>query len=256
MDTYDLKKLLFELHLTPDQAAFCESYAIDGNPDKAILATNYKSKGRFAKQMIHDLMTNERCLQYIKALRDNAFLRADISLDDVVNEYKKVAFTNMADYVDFGPGGIIIKCKESLTEAQQAGIMEITETETKLGKTVTLKLHPKLNALDKLYKMMTEMDDRLKEKQPKGDGKLQINAKNVRVVLADPKMRLAIENLAGAFLKHDLKISEPIRKAITDLTTQNNQEEITDAMAEAIEAERYEGSDETRGLLLKHDGDA
>lgn len=254
MDTYDLKQLLFELRLTPDQATFCEEYAIHGNPDKAFLATGYKSKGAFAKKSIHSLLENEKCLTYIKALRDNAFLRANITLDDIIAEYKKMAFTNMADYVDWSPHGIIIKNKDDLTADKQAGILEITEQSTKLGTTVTIKLHPKQGALDRLYKMMTEMDDRLAAKKPKGEGKLQINKNNILVILGDAKQRKAVEQLAGGFLKYDLKINDKTQKAIEHITSQiaGNTEEEIDGLAEEAEAGRYEESDETRGMLLEH----
>ncbi|MDQ5985879.1 MAG: hypothetical protein CSYNP_01596 [Syntrophus sp. SKADARSKE-3] len=254
MDTYDLKKLLFELRLTPQQAAFAEDYATYANPDKAVAIAGYQSKGKFAKQRAADLLNHEGILKYIKALRDNAFLRANLCLDDVIAEYKKMAFTNMADYVDWNNNRIIIKDKHELTVDQQAGVLEITETETKLGKTVSIKLHPKQAALDKLYKMMTEMDDRLAAKKPAGDPKLQINMNNVRVILGDSKQRKAVEQLAGAFLKYDLKITGAMQNAIDALTNQieHKPEEISDGMAEKIEAERYGGDDATRGLLLEH----
>lgn len=258
MDLYEMKKLLLELRLTEEQARFAESYAIDANGDKAFQVAGYKSKGQFAKRNIYDLLHNEKVLKYIKALRDNAFLRANIGLDDVIAEYKKMAFTNMADYVDWNNNRIIIKDKDDLSRDQQAGILEITETETKLGTTVTIKLHPKQAALDKLYKMMTEMDQRLKEVQPAGDPKLQLNAKNILVVLGDPKQRASIERLAGSFLKTDLKITNKVRESVALLTNKKtpevSQEEMTDAMAAQVETERYAGADETRGLLDEHGG--
>ena len=258
MDMYDLKKLLAELHLTEDQMKFAEAYAVDGNGPRAYALTGYKSKGKFSKANIDALLKNERVLKYIKALRDNAFLRANLCLDDVIAEYKKMAFTNMADYMEWSAEGIFIKDKSDLTKDQQAGILEISETETKLGKTVTIKLHPKQAALDKLYKMMTEMDDRLAAKKPKSDGKLQISMENVMVVLGDPKQRKAVELLAGGFLKHDLKITGNMQKAIENLTTNIEKEpgDIDDAMAAQIEAEKYAECDETRGLLDEHGGES
>lgn len=270
MDSYDLKQLLLELQLTQAQARFCESYAIDANAEKAMTYAGYKSLGKFRRNAIAGLLHNEKILRYIKALRDNAFLRANITLDDVINEYKKMAFTNMADYVDWSASGIAIKSKATLTKDQQAGILEISETTNKQGVTVAIKLHPKQAALDKLYKMMTEMDEALASKRRKDgeDGRLSINRSNVLMMLSDPKQRRAIEGLAGGLLNMEVRLSERMQGLVEELVSGRVREkaikarnllpgsvddgDVVDALTEdaaaQLESERYGGSEETRGV--------
>ena len=68
----------------------------------------------------------------------------------VVQEFAKVGFANAGDYFDWGPDGITVRSKDDLTPEQQAAVAEVSETTTEHGGTIRLKLHSKLDALEKL----------------------------------------------------------------------------------------------------------
>ena len=68
----------------------------------------------------------------------------------IVQELAKVGFANAGDYFDWGPAGIKVRDKAELTPEQQAAVAEVSETTTEHGGTIRIKLHSKLDALEKL----------------------------------------------------------------------------------------------------------
>ena len=72
----------------------------------------------------------------------------------MVRELAQIAFTDMGDYVTWGPDGVRLKDSSELPEGASAAVLEVSETTTEHGRTLKIKLHDKLGALNSLAKRL------------------------------------------------------------------------------------------------------
>jgi phage terminase small subunit len=81
--------------------------------------------------------------------------RARITQDQLVDEYRKIAFAQMSDYVDWDADGVTLKDSSELQPDAHAAVLEVGEVPMKSGgKAMKIKLHDKKGALDSLGKML------------------------------------------------------------------------------------------------------
>jgi hypothetical protein len=106
------------------------------------------------------LLRNVKVSAYLAEVKKKAAERTQITADRVLEELGKVAFANMADYAEWGPGGVILKASEDMTLDALAAVSEVTETVRKDGGSVRFKLHDKLAALEKTGKHFGMFTDR------------------------------------------------------------------------------------------------
>ncbi|MCH8988048.1 MAG: terminase small subunit [Chloroflexi bacterium] len=76
--------------------------------------------------------------------------RTKVTQDIVVQEMARLAFSNMADYLEWGPDGVRIKDLAELTHGASRAVSEITETVNEGKRTLKFKLHDKKGTLDSL----------------------------------------------------------------------------------------------------------
>lgn len=74
----------------------------------------------------------------------------------VIEEYKKIAFTDMRNYAMWGPAGVKLMDSKLLTSDEAACIAEVSESTT--GGSIKFKLHNKIAALDALAKHLGLFD--------------------------------------------------------------------------------------------------
>lgn len=133
--------------LTDKQARFVEEYIIDLNATQAAIRAGYSEKG--AEVQGHLLLRNPKVAEAIQAAKAERSKRTEITADAVVKELARIGFSDIADFLSFGKGGI--KLKES-SEVDTKCLAEVKQTATQFGPTISFKLHDKLGALDKLAK--------------------------------------------------------------------------------------------------------
>ena len=131
--------------LTPKQAAFVDEYLIDLNATAAAKRAGYKDPN-IGRQLI----TKNNVAEAIRERKQDLALRNQIEQDQIIQELVKLAFSNMTDFVSWGPDGVILKNSDEFNANQAACVSEITETVSKHGKTVRIKLHSKEKALELL----------------------------------------------------------------------------------------------------------
>lgn len=194
--------------LTDKQKAFCETYCRTFDKISAMKAGGYylpkeTRKGGSQQALIeknfNGIMASAAVQEYIFLLKQSVASRLNVSMDAIIDEYKSMAFTNIDDYVEWSNDGFTtFKSSDELTRAQKAGILEITETTTKSGSTIKIKLHNKQTSLDRLFDVLKELE----EKDSKPDPTARISQTQINVILQDPIKRRAIEHLAeGMFTK-------------------------------------------------------
>lgn len=106
-------------------------------------------------------MTNVNIQARIEQARLEAQARTEVTVDRVLNEFAKIAFADLGDYMTWGPDGVTLKHKEELTDAQISVVAEATETVTEFGRNLKLKLHDKIGALNALGKHLGMFKDKL-----------------------------------------------------------------------------------------------
>lgn len=217
VDIVDLirRERLSILKLTDQERKFCERYVTHFDPYVALKEAGYKvpatrkkadgGKDRaMIKAKLDALLAQDYIVEYIKLLKESVLSRIGMSLDNIVDEYRSIAFANIDDYVEWTNAGITkFKSSRQLTRAQKAGILEIVETETKVGRTIRIKLHSKQTALDRLFDILKELEDR--DDKPKGAPK--ISQTQINLVLQDPVKRRAIEHLAEGLFDYKIVLT-------------------------------------------------
>lgn len=197
--------------LTTKQKNFCEVWVRTFNKLLTLKESGYwspksdrigTSQEKLIEQNFQRVMDSPVVQEYIFLLKQSVASRLGVSMDQIIDEYKSMAFANIADYVSWTKDGFTeIKASSALTREQLAGVVEVSETTTKAGKVVKLKLYNKQSALDRLFEVLKELEDN--EDKPEGPAK--ISQTQINVILQDPVKRRAVEHLAESM--YDKRIS-------------------------------------------------
>jgi len=137
--------------VTDKQRAFVDEYLIDLNATRAYKAV-YKSckKDETARVNSSRLLTNANVAAYLSERQRELQQRTEITQDKVVRELAAIAFADIADYVrvqDYGGLSMVeITPTREIPESKRAAIASIKQG----SNGIEVKLHNKLDALDKL----------------------------------------------------------------------------------------------------------
>lgn len=77
----------------------------------------------------------------------------------VIEEYKRLAFSNMQSFAEWGTGGVRLVDSVSLDDDAASCVAEVSQTITKDGGSIRFKLHDKKGALDSLAKYLKLFDE-------------------------------------------------------------------------------------------------
>ena len=139
--------------LSAKRQAFVAEYLIDLSAAAAARRAGYSEKT--AKSQGQRLLTNVDVQDAIMAGRIRLQRVSEVTVDRIVDEYRKLAFANTTDAVQVKGGWVTITDTDDLSPDQQAAIAEIHQT--KDG--VRIKFHDKKGALDSLGKHLGMFKD-------------------------------------------------------------------------------------------------
>lgn len=146
--------------LTQKQKLFILEYLKDLNATQAAIRAGYSEKG--AEVQGHHLLRNPKIKVVIQQSMDKRSDRIKIDADLVLQEIARIAFADLRDVMDWDGDSVTLKASSELTDAQAAAVCEVTQTITKDGGTLRLKLHSKDSSLEKLgkhLKLFTEVHE-------------------------------------------------------------------------------------------------
>lgn len=162
--------------ITDKQRAFVDEYLIDLNATRAYKAV-YKSckKDEAAAANASKLLRNTKVAAYLAQRQRDIQQRTEITQDNVVQELAAIAFADIADYVQVkdydGQPAVVITPTNEIPISKRKAIAGIKQS----SNGIELKLHNKLDALDKLGRHLglfkqaednryeNELADKLKE---------------------------------------------------------------------------------------------
>lgn len=91
----------------------------------------------------------------IEFLKAKAAAKNEITTERVLREIARLAFADLREVMDWGPGGVSLRPSDKLSADAAAAIAEISETTNQTGGTLKVKLHSKVEALEKLAKHLS-----------------------------------------------------------------------------------------------------
>lgn len=159
-DVYTTEELLEMSHedaiegLTEKQIKFCEVYVLNYNISIALRKAGYESETSGAAYRIRQKPGCKRYIQWLKARMLHDTL---INGEDIINQWVKIAFADMTDFVDINKFGITLKPVREMDGQLVKSI--------KSGRDgVSIELYDKLRALDSLAKYTEDMPKDYKQK--------------------------------------------------------------------------------------------
>jgi len=155
--------------LNERQKLFIKEYLIDQNATKAAERAGYSDKTAYSQG--HDLLKKPEIYDAIQVHLNKVHDKLDITIERIAEEFEKVGFSNMADFIDWektvtkGELELSFKDLKELTSAQKACIAEISVVKTLTGqKTFKIKLHDKNKALEALGRHKAMFTDKIEGK--------------------------------------------------------------------------------------------
>lgn len=162
--------------LTSKQQRFIAEYLVDHNATQAAKRAGYSPKT--AAIQGHKALRVPRIKQEIERREQLLLRRLDITAENALREVAKIAFSDIRDYVAWGPNGVVIRDSQQLTQDQSPCVAEVSET---TNGSVRFKLHDKTAALNLLVRCLKVIEDREQE-----------NTSRVEVSMSDDERRSAI----------------------------------------------------------------
>jgi phage terminase small subunit len=141
-----------KLPFTPQQQAFIDAYILHPVKTEAARRAGYSEKT--AKQQGSRLTKDPDIAAAIRAGRQRLQDAHGITLETIVRELKGIAYFDPRSLHEWGPDGVTVNPSNMLTDGEARAIAEVSETVTPAGRTISVKVHNKLAAIDRLTKLL------------------------------------------------------------------------------------------------------
>jgi phage terminase small subunit len=145
--------------MTNKQTRFVEEYLIDLNATQAAIRAGYSEKT--AKSVGQENLTKPDIKTAIDASIAERSKRTQVTADRVVQELARIAFVDTRQIFTWGPGGVVLRSSEDLTDDEAAIVAEVSETTSKDGGSIRAKRFDKLKALELLGKHLGMFTDKV-----------------------------------------------------------------------------------------------
>lgn len=138
--------------LTEKRKRFCELYDICNSAAEAAFQAGFatdKTKARYAGRK---LMRDENVRAYIAELREDWYERIGVTKERVLEELALVGFSDLADFAHWNASGVDFKDASQVPEDKRRAIRELKYQFSDGAGHVSIKLHDKISALEKMGK--------------------------------------------------------------------------------------------------------
>lgn len=142
--------------MTEKETLFCKEYLIDFNAKNAAIRAGYSKNS--ARVIGCQNLTKLNILAEINKEIDKRNERIAVKQDRIIYELAKIAFSDLSNFIDINGDTITIR---DLTDIDTSVLSEASETVTKDGGTIKIKLADKMKALELLGKHLAMFTDKL-----------------------------------------------------------------------------------------------
>jgi phage terminase small subunit len=149
--------------LTPKQQRFVAEYLVDLNATQAAVRAGYSRKT--AKEQAYRLFTNVHVQAAIQRLQTAKLQRAELTADRVLEEYRRLAFSNVQQL--FTPDGSLIPLQELPPEVAAAiascelVMKNATAGDGRIDRVLKIRLWDKTRTLNDLARHFALLVDRI-----------------------------------------------------------------------------------------------
>lgn len=139
--------------LTPKQEAFATGIAsglsqADAYRSAYPRSVNWSGKSIWEKSSV--LAGDVKVQSRVAELGAKAAAANEVTVERIVRELSLIAFGNKRAVMAWGPDGVKLKDSEGLTDDEAAQVLEVKETTSATGGSLSLKTHDKVKALELL----------------------------------------------------------------------------------------------------------
>ena len=161
--------------LNDKQKQFCKEYLVDLNATQAAIRARYAEKTAYSQGQ--RLLKNVEAQEYIRELMQKREQRTEITADKVLEEYAKLGFSDVTDYLQVVTERILVghdkETGEPISDISQFVLMKDTKdippeklaaiSEVKQHKdgSISFKLHDKRGALDSIARHLGMFAERV-----------------------------------------------------------------------------------------------
>ncbi|WP_235713214.1 terminase small subunit [Bacillus mycoides] len=232
-----LKAILEDEELSEKERLFCLYYVKYFNGTQAALKSGYSKDGAHVQSS--RLLRRERVSSYIKELKGELVENVFVEAMDVLNEYIKIAFADITNYITFGQKEIEVEVGENTTvdkdgnevtetimEARMVNYVDLQDhemvdgsiiTEVKQGRDgVSVKLADKMKALDKLAQYFDLVPDNFKRQIEEERHKMQMEVQKVQVEKTKAEVKELTDDSSNGNRVIIVNDKEAMRKAMQD----------------------------------------
>lgn len=139
--------------LTAKEAVFVEEYLTDLNAGGAAERAGYSSRQKYT--IGYELLRKPEIQAAIQSAMKERSHRTGITNDRVLRELAILGFSDLAEFVDWGPDGVILKDSKTIDPELRRAIVSVTQTQHG----VAIKLADKNAALEKLARHLGLYDE-------------------------------------------------------------------------------------------------
>jgi phage terminase small subunit len=178
--------------LSHRQSLFVQEYLQDLNARQAAIRAGYS--GAYAKGQAYTLLKNPAVQSALEQAMSRRARRTEVTVDRVVLELARIAFSDMRDHATWGPEGVCLKDSETMSRDAGRAVAEVRERVSAQGRSLHIKLHDKKGALELLGRHLGMFKDRLSlesDLEARSTSEIlvmlfrELGPENVRALLAD-----------------------------------------------------------------------
>jgi phage terminase small subunit len=147
--------------LTDRQQAFVEEYLVDLNATQAAIRAGYSA--RRAAEIGYQLLQKTPVSEAVARAKAERSARTGITADRVLEELGALAFANMGQFAEWGPGGVTFRPSDGV---DPRAVAEVKESVNRYGSNLGIKLHDKVAALKLAGQHVGLFGDRTDDSSP------------------------------------------------------------------------------------------
>ncbi|HKR20831.1 MAG TPA: terminase small subunit [Stellaceae bacterium] len=167
------------------QRRFVAEYAVDCNAQAAARRAGYR-----ARNIAGYLLRHKEIAAAIAKAEAERSTRRRVTADRILEEYSRIAFADMRDFVDWGPDSVTLRDKAKLSEWEGGAVARVEPPGN--GKPGRIQLHDKHAALEALVRHTGLFDPH----RAMGPRDYRQAGRNARTILLDRLKRLKKTDVA------------------------------------------------------------